>query len=241
MSEKKPGFNPEQPVPEIKILTDEQAEEVKKLFERLFEAYFSGVELKTITKTNQQIKAQRFNQLVSLLDQGFQYLTKEEKTYLKEKMAEKVNLNATPETDEKKPKKPNSETTGTTLPPPFKEFVPSKPEAAADELEFALSPDQLFNELKTASGCKMTNEQLLKSLLGNVRQLFKGAIDLNELKFTKIEPKENNFLFVTRVVFGGKRESYLGTTVTFYPVTRGVPGKQIKDAAPKWFMMPLKK
>jgi hypothetical protein len=238
MSEKRPGFNPEQGAPETKLLDDEQMAEIEKYAERLFSAYFSSVETDLNSKINRQIKQERYNQLISVLDRGFNFLTEEEKKGIKERIAEKIKLNEVVSEkivdDDKKVETKNDE-----------QVTP----VSEAEMKFELNSDQLFDAIKLRSGSMVSNQEILKNLLSNLKSLYRGFIDKDikftyffEEDFTSTSGLEKRYIFFLRTkLSNGKRETTVKCSLNFTPVKKGVPGKQTTELMPKFFLISVKK
>ncbi|MFA6105725.1 MAG: hypothetical protein WC725_04005 [Patescibacteria group bacterium] len=265
MPENNSGYNPEKSkeIGKAAIESDELADKFDKRIDRFIETYFFKVDLENTSKINRQVKMDRFNQIMELIKHDH-LLTKKERDYIHNQIAEKVNLNsesADPDVAEKKenPKQAKKhskfvEEVRTMMendePHPLfsDEYrIPKNPESAEPEkkeLDYSLTAEQIFEELKEQSGCKMSVEEIVKVFTDylkiNSRQM-PVAASLRYTNFEKVEIENSRGEIITTYLFNcsfkGRSKGMIQKrcSVTFTPILRGLPPHQTKDFVPKFF------
>jgi hypothetical protein len=243
MSEKKSGFKPEQTT-EIKPLTDEQSDEVKKLFDRLFETYFPEQELQRVTKFNQKLKAERHGQLAGIVYRGFNFLKNDEKEWIINKAAEKINLNGESEDNFEKIDQISTREKSST----GQENEATPPEKK--ELIFEQTGLDLFENIRTEAGSEMTAAEILNNLIAKIKGNRHSKVTAEQLKFTTFEKipyfdevansPSHKYTLYTKVKLSPKRQSIIKCTLTFRKIKRGVGGELKEVLAPVFGIVTIK-
>lgn len=210
--------------------------EIEKYAQRLFEAYFSGTNTESATTSDKKIISDRYDQLTSFLDRGLGFLTSSEKQSISERIAERIKLHEQPVD--------GGEPSGTESIKETQQKIGEK-----EELVFDLNSDQLFDAIKRQSGVEISNETILNNLINNLKQLYHGYIE-KSIEFTNFQeeeyestngPAKRYVFFFKAKLSKGKREARVKCTMNFTPIKKGVPGKQVVEMAPKFFLISVKK